>query len=141
MNNKVLVGGLIGGVAAFLLGFLIYVLAFGSMLEENMMAGMNRPDEEVQWAFLVLGNLVLGILYAWVLNKANANSLSSGLQTGAMLGFLMALSFGFTLYGVSNIYTTLTGVAIDVVAAVIMGGLVGAVIGWWYGRGRKVIVA
>src|SRR5687768_9048257 len=99
MNNKVLVGGLIGGVAAFLLGYLIYGMALGSTLEANMMAGINRPMEEFQWAFVVLGHLFMGFLYAWVLNKANANSLSSGLQTGAVLGLLVALTFAMTMYG------------------------------------------
>src|SRR5687767_2595006 len=100
MNNKVLVGGLIGGIAAFLMGYLVYELALGSTLEPNMMTGLFREPEEMQWAFLVLGNLFYGLLYAWVLNKAGANSLTSGATTGAILALLIGLTLGLTWYGV-----------------------------------------
>ena len=140
MNNKVLVGGLIGGITVFLLSYLVYGMALGSTLEANMLTGLNRPMEEFQWAFLILGNLFTGLLYAWVLNKANANSLSSGATTGAILALLIGLGFGFTMYGVSHLYTTMTGVLIDLVAGVIIGVVVGAVIGWWYSRGRTPVV-
>ncbi|HUR30847.1 MAG TPA: hypothetical protein VMZ69_05410 [Saprospiraceae bacterium] len=140
MNNKVLVGGLIGGITTFLLSYLVYGLALGSTLEANMMTGINRPMAEMNWAFLILGNLFTGILYAWVLDKANANSLSAGATTGAILALLLGLGLGFTWYGISNIYTGLTGVLIDLVGGVIIGAVVGAVIGWWYSRGRTAVV-
>src|SRR5687768_12222772 len=119
MNNKVLVGGLIGGIVAFLMGYLVWAMALGPILEENMLTGLNRPMEEFEWVFLILGNLFYGMLYAWVLNKANANSLSSGAITGAILALLIGLSFSLSMYGVSNIYTNMTGMMVDIVGAVI----------------------
>lgn len=140
MNNKVLVGGLIGGVAFFLLGYLVYGMALNSMMAENTMEGLQRPMEEFQWLFLGLGNLAFGFLAAYVLNKAGANSASEGAGVGAMVGFLLALAIDFTWYGTSNAMT-LTGVFVDIVASTVLFAVVGAIVGWWYGRGRTVIVA
>lgn len=140
MNNKVLVGGLIGGVVFFLLGYLVYGMALNSMMAENSMAGLQRPMEEIQWLFLVVGNLAFGFLIAYVLNKAGSNSASAGAGVGAMIGFLVSLAGDFTSYGVSNAMT-LTGVFVDIIALTVMAAIVGAVVGWWYGRGRTVVVA
>ena len=140
MNNKVLVGGLIGGVVFFLLGYLVYAMALSGMMADNTMAGLSRPMEEFQWLFLILGNFAFGFLVAYVLNKAGANSASAGAGVGAMLGFLMGLAVDFTMYGTSNAMT-LTGVFVDIIAITVMSAVVGAVVGWWYGRGRTVVVA
>ena len=61
MNNRVLVGGLIGGVCFLLLGFLVYGMALASTMEANMLPNLNRPQEEFQWAFLILGNLAFAL--------------------------------------------------------------------------------
>lgn len=141
MNNRVIVGGLIGAVASFFLGFLIYAIVLDPMLAEHTMSGVMRADEEMSWAFLILGNLAYGFLVAYILDKANANSFGSGATIGAVVGLLSSLASGFIMYAISNWYTTMTGPFIDVVGAVVMFGLVGGIVGWWYGRGRKVVVA
>ena len=141
MNNRVLVGGLIGAVASFFLGFLIYAIVLDPMLSEHTMSGVMRADEEMSWAFLILGNLAYGFLVAYILDKANAASFSSGATIGAVVGLLSSLASGFISYAVSNWYTSMTGPFIDVVGAVVMFALVGGIVGWWYGRGRRVVVA
>ena len=141
MNNKVLVGGLIGGVVFFLLGWLVYGIALRDMMTENTMQGLNRADEEMQWAFLVIGHLAFGFLMAYLLDKANSHSFASGATIGAVTGFLFALAFNFILYATSNYFTTMTGVFVDIIVSAVIVAITGGVIGWWYGRGRKVIVA
>ncbi len=140
MNNRVLAGGVIGGIAFFFLGYLVYGMALASMWEENSMQGLNRPMEEMQWAFLILGNLFFGFLLAYVLDKANALTFGSGATVGMITGLLVGLAVNFTMYGTSNAHT-LTAHFADIVALTIMSAVVGGIIGWWYGRGRKAIVA
>lgn len=134
MNNKLLVGGLIGGVLFFLLGYLIWGLALQSTMEGSMMAGVNKPMEEFNWLFLVLGNLALGFLLAYVLTKSNTSGFAGGATVGAVLGLLFAASFDFTMYGVSNIFTSMTVVFIDIVANVVAFAVAGGILGWWLGR-------
>lgn len=141
MNNRVLVAGLIAGILFFFLGWLIYGMAIGATLNEHTLAGVNKPMEEFNWAFLILGNLFSGILFAYVVDKANSGSFSSGATVGAILAFLMGASINFLWYGTSNIWLSLTGVVIDLVAFTVMGAIIGGFIGWWYGRSRTVVVA
>ena len=140
MNNRVLVGGLIGGVVFFLLGWVVYGMAIGDTLDANMMTGLSRTDEEMQLAFVALGNLLFGFLLAYVLDKANSLSFTAGASVGAMIGFLLSLGGNLTMYGTTNLFTSLTGVFVDVVAVTVMCALVGGVIGWWYGRSTKTVV-
>ena len=135
MDNRFLIGGIIGGVAAFLLGYLIYGLAMGAMLNEHTMAGVNRPMEEFEWLWLVLGNLMVGFLAAYVLTKSNTAGFAKGATVGAILGFLMSTAIDFTMYGTTNIMT-LQGAFLDVVAFTIMMALVGGIIGVYLGRGK-----
>ena len=135
MNNKFLVGGLIGGVAAFILGYLIYGMALNSMMSAETMAGVNKPMEEFNWAFLILGNLAFGFLYAYVLTKANAGGFSGGAMVGAVLGFLMSLAIDSIWYATSNVMT-MKGICIDIVASIVMGALIGGIIGAFLGKSK-----
>lgn len=139
MNNRVLVGGLIGGFAFFLLGYLIYGMALAGVFAENTMEGVARPMEEFQWAFLILGNIAFGFLLAYVLDKANTLSFSSAATVSAVIGLLVGFAVNFTMYGTSNTHT-LTAHFADIIALTVMSAVVGGLIGWWYGRSRTAVV-
>ena len=141
MNNRVLVGGIIGGVVFFFLGFLVYGMALRTFMENNQMAGLGRSDAEFNWLMLVLGNLAFGFMVAYVLHKANANSFAAGATVAMIVGLLMALGLDLTMYATTNVFNSISGVLVDVIATSIMGAVVGGVVGWWYGRGRQVAMA
>ena len=141
MNNRVLVGALIGTIAFFLLGMVLYGFLLGPTLDSHTMDGVARAEDEMQLAFIILGNLLAGLLFAYILDKANANSVSSGATIGGVISLLWSLSVNFTMYGVTNVWKDLTGVVLDAVVYAFMGAIVGAAIGWYYGRNRRVIVA
>lgn len=134
MNNRVFVGGLIGTVVSFLLGYLIWGMALGTMMNENTMTGLFRPMEEMNWPFLILGNLFGGLAMAYILDKANANSFSAGATVGAIAGFLVAAAVDFSLYGTTHYFSTTTGLFVDIIANTVAFAIIGGVIGWWYGR-------
>ena len=139
MNNRVLVGGLIGGIVFFFLGYLIYGMALATVFEENTLEGVARSMDDFQWAFLILGNLFFGFLLAYVLDKANSLSFGTGATVGAIVGLLVGLAVNFTMYGTSHTHT-LTGHFVDIIGLTIMSAIAGGIIGWWYGRGRTVVV-
>ena len=72
MNNRVLVGALIGTIAFFLLGMVLYGFLLGDTIDSHTMDGVGRADDEMQIAFIILGNLLAGLLFAYILDKANA---------------------------------------------------------------------
>ncbi len=137
MNNKILIGGLIGGVAAFLLGWVIYGMALHGVLEANATEAaksVQRGDENmIMWA-MILGNLALGYLLAIIYGRwANISTFQSGAMAGAVLGLLWALSFDMIMYAMSTMMT-MTGMIIDIVAFAVLCALTGGIVAWWLGR-------
>ena len=135
MNNKFLVGGLIGSVASFVLGYLIYGMILHSMMAGETMAGVDKGMEEFNWAFLILGNVAFGFLYAYVLTKSNTGGFSAGAMMGAVLGFLFALAFDSIMYATTNIIS-MKGMCLDIVGSIVMGALVAGIIGAYLGKSK-----
>ena len=137
MNNKILIGGLIGGIAAFLLGWVIYGMALQGVMEANTTEAAKstmRAEEDMVWWAMILGNLALGFLFALIYGRwANISTFKTGAIAGAVIGLLWGLSFDLMMYSMSTLYT-LTGVAIDVIAFAVMCALVGGIVAWWLGR-------
>ena len=137
MNTKTIVGGLIGGVVFFLLGWLVW----GFLLKDTMTSctGCMRPEEDLMnmktMVMAILSNLLYGIFLAWVLSKfAGVNSFSTGLKNGALFMALLGIAMDLGFYAYSTMFTSMSCMLIDIVLNIVMGGIVGGVIGWWFGR-------
>lgn len=136
MNTKTLVGGLIGGVVAFLLGWLIFGMLLMKFYQSNMVSysGLLKDPPEM-WAIAV-ANLAYGLLLAYILNLGGIKSVSKGFTTGLTVGLLSQVGFDLLLHGQMNLYNTQLLIT-DIVASGIFSGIIAAIIGWWFGRGVK----
>lgn len=136
MNNRVLLAALVGGVAFFLMGWLVWGILLMDMMREMCpgMAGIEKnPPDMVP---LFLGNLVAGLFTALLFSRwAGINTFMGGLQAGAWVFGLIALSFDFTFMGTTTAMTW-GGVVVDVVANTVVGAIVGGVVGWVLGYKR-----
>lgn len=133
MYTKTLIGGLIASVAFFLLGWLIY----GMLLKDTMAGYMScqRPEAEVSLLWAILANLLWGWLFAFILSKwGTISTFSAGALAGGLLGGAIALTFDVGMYAYSTMWTSATGIPIDVVINIVMGAIGGGLIGWWFGR-------
>src|SRR6266498_5000599 len=102
-SQKFIVGGIVGGIVYFLLGWLIYGMLLKDFMTNNMWAaGSMRADADTIWWALVVGQFAAGFFLAYVLGKANVRSAGSGAGIGFILGLLVCLSFDLTMYGVST---------------------------------------
>lgn len=140
-TNKFLIGGIIGGVASFLLGWLVWgMLLMNFMKEHTTEVGkaVMRADENIIWWALIAGNLLWGFVLSYVLNKSGANSFRTGAITAAVLSVLVAASYNCFIYAFNNIFDT-TSMVVDIIANLVVGGIVGGIIGWYLGRGRVVV--
>ena len=138
-TKKFLIGGLTGGIAYFLLGYLFYGVLFLDFFTKNAgtATGVAKTMDQMIWWALILGNLIAGCLLAFVLGKAKTESMGSGLMTGACLGFLMAAAYDLTSYGTSNLMNS-KGVIADVCIYTVMSAISGAIVGWVLGMlGKK----
>lgn len=134
MNSKTLVGGLIGSVVAFLLGWAIY----GMLLMDYFMSNMTHYEglmkaEPVLW-LIFLGGLAWAMLTSYVINTSGIKTVVKGAVCGAILYALMSLGIDLMLHAQMNLMNY-SLICVDVLASIGMGAAVGAVIGWWNGRG------
>ena len=130
-----LVAGLMGGVAFFLLGWLLYGMLLMDTLAQYSNPACMRADADMNIPLLVVGSLVLGLLVAYIFSQwASISTFATGLQRGALIGFLFTLGMNCNWYTTMTVTTEITGAIIDVVVATVMWGLVGGIVGWWLGR-------
>lgn len=137
-SKKFLFGGLIGGIANFFLGWLVWGILLMSFMQKHstQIPGVFRTEENMVWWAMVLGNFAFGFLATYVLMKAGIKTYSGGLITGGILGFLTSLAVDLMMYSQFNIYGRLA-MGMDIVASTIVTGIIGAILGWFLGRGGK----
>ena len=130
-TKKFLIGGIVGGIVYFLLGYLFYGNLLSDFFKNNAGTAkdVDRAMDQFVWWSLALGNILGGCLLAYVFIKSNVGSIGSGLVTGAVIGLLVASAHNFIMYGVSNL-TSLTGVIGDIGTFTVMSAITGAVVGW-----------
>jgi hypothetical protein len=134
--KKLLMGGITGGVLFFLLGWVIYGMLLMSFMNDHPGTAGNIARPEPDFLYLIIGNLAMGFLMAYIFIKANVNSLGNGFITAAIIGLLMAVGYDCVIYATSTVLSK-TGMAVDVAASTAMSALTGAVVGAVLGMGKK----
>ena len=128
MNTKrFLTGTIVGGIVLYLVGYLIFSMAFASFYAANTgsATGVDRASE-VMWA-VVLGAFAYAALICYAMGRRGAMGLAEGFKVGAIVGFLLWVCADFTLYGVENV-SNLTRTMVDPLLEVVHGGIGGAAI-------------
>jgi hypothetical protein len=140
-TNKFIVGGIIGGVANFLLGWLVWGMLLMSFMNDHTSEigkpAMRGEDGMVWWA-LIGGNLLLGFLLSYILNKSKVTSAGAGAATGFVVGLLMSCAFDFFVYAQLDVFDT-TAMAVDIIASTVVSTIIGGIIGWYLGTGKKAV--
>jgi len=132
--KRLVIGTLVGGIAMYVLGYLIFELAFGTFYAANAgsATGVMR-DVSLVWA-VALGSLSYAALVTLAMgNRAGSSTIGAGLKIGAVVGFLLWFTADFTLYGITNT-ANLTRTVVDPLLELVRGGIVGAVIGAALGK-------
>jgi hypothetical protein len=73
------------------------------------------------------------LIFGWT----NTSGWSAGAQKGALIGLLMGLTIDLSSYAMGTIYNDFKVIAVDISANIVMNTILGAVIGWFMGRGEK----
>ncbi len=134
-TTKFLLGTLIGAAIFFLLGFLVYGMLLSSFFESHSVAPEGVHKESPDMIYMILSNLALGALITYIFQRwAGIKTASTGFIAGATICFLMAFFWNFMNYSMANIMD-ITAVLSDIVVFAILGGCVGAGVGWFLGRG------
>ncbi len=136
MNTKTLLGALIAGVISFLIGWLIFGILLMDYYTSNMVSYTGLIKNPPDILPIAVANLVFGLLISWIFSIAGIKTVAKGFSTGFIIGFLMLLGFDLFLYAQFNLYNAKI-LSIDIILNAILTGIVGAVLGWWFGRAKS----
>jgi len=109
--NKFLLAALSASVVAFFLGWLIYGILLmdfmtgNSGLSVELQNQIHKPEEEMNWILLILGNITWGLLITYVIHLSGKASAASGAMMGAVTGLLVALTFDLHFLAFTYIMT------------------------------------
>lgn len=132
---RVLLSAVAGAITLFILGYLIWGVLLTSYFKNNTIeyAGLSKQPTP-NLVSLFLSNLALAFLLAFVFAQwASIRTFVGGLAAGAIVGFLIHLSWKLSLMGYMNLYKETTPVVVDILVetarASLAGGLIGSVLG------------
>jgi hypothetical protein len=127
-TRRLLIGTLVGGIAMYVLGYLIFEAAFGGFYAANVgsASGVTR-EASLQWA-VVLGSLALGALITLAIeSRPGPRTIGMGFMTGAAVGFLLWFGVDFLRYGMTNV-PNLARTIVDPLLEIVRNGACGAII-------------
>jgi len=136
-TNKILLGGITGGVALFLLGWVIYGILLMDYMTTNYNQCMNRPMEGMVWWALILSNLALGFLLATIISWSGTTGMMAGAKKAAIIGLLLGVSLDLGFYSMTTMYNDPTAILVDVIAYIVYLAIAGGVVGWVMGMVKK----
>ena len=136
MNMKILRGTIFGGIAFFLLGWLIFGILMMDFSMANTNQCANKPMDEMIWWAIIAGNLISAFLLTLILNWTRAKVWKDGLQIGALYGFLYALSIDLGFWSMTTMFNNFKALLVDVAENTIMWALVGLVIVLLWGKDK-----
>lgn len=134
---RILRGTIFGGIAFFLLGWLIYGIIMMGYNTANTNQCLNNPNGEMIWWSIILGNFISALLLTLVLNWSGAKNWADGLKTGALFGVLFSSSLAFGFWSMTSMYNNFTALLADIAQNTVFYGLVGLVIVLTWGKDKQ----
>jgi hypothetical protein len=138
-SQKFVVGGIVGGIVNFLLGWVFFGMLLKSFMTDNNVS--MRPDSDLIWWALIVGNLCMGFLLAYVIGKGGVASVGKGAGTGFVVGLLVSLGNNLISYATSPASNSMKVMAASVAAVTVMFAISGAVVGGVMGMSKKTVAA
>jgi len=130
--RKSILAALAGGIALFVLGFLIYGVVLAGFYAGNLGSATGVVREVPVWWALCVSQFGLAAVITYVAVHASVSSASEGLKMGAVFGLLFGVAIAFDLYAVTNWSNVTVAFVEPLVTAVrisLAGGVIGAVLG------------
>ena len=131
---KILRGTILGGIAYFLLGWLVWGILLMDFLSGNMNQCANRPDDGMLWWAIIVSNFVLALLLTLILNWAKAKSITDGLKYGALFGLLYASSVSLSSWSMTTMYSNVGALVTDILASTAVLAVTGLIIVLTWGK-------
>jgi len=134
-TKRFLIGTIVGGIVLFVMGYVLFELLLGSVMDSNMVdiPGLHR-EVPVYWA-LVLSCFVYAALICYAMGRRGATGLAAGAKVGAVVGLLLWLTADLMTFAFMNSMTQ-SMLVIDPLLGLVHAAIAGAVIGLVDGKLR-----
>jgi hypothetical protein len=138
MNAKIIIAGLIAGIVSFFLGWLVWGILLMDYYSNSMVTYAGMEKEEPNLPVMALAQIASGLLLAFIIgNFSGKMNWQRGMNIGAIVGLLLTLSLDLFFYSMMNWYNDFTFVIVDVAINAVFTALLGAIVGWYMGRGAQ----
>lgn len=131
---KVLTATIVGSITIFLLGYVIFgiLLLPYTNIDEIQYNGLHKVPPD--FLLLMLKNIVQAFLLVYIfVYLAGIKTFLGGMKLGAIIMFLITLSFNLSLLSIMNLHNGLTANILDIVGETVRlalgGGVIGAILG------------
>jgi len=130
---KLILSTIVGGIVLFILGWVFYVLVFGSFITENFGKIMRSPDDYKLWA-IVVAQFLQALFLAWIYPKGykGGSPAKEGFMFGIAIGLLTSVPYVFYLW--AQYPVKWQAAVVDGIIMLVMTIITGLVIGLIYGR-------
>lgn len=142
MLVRVLVAGIAGAIAMFVLGWLIWGILLHGYFDSTMSASAKAVMNEMpNFVPLAIAQIVFGVLFAFIFDYwASISTFVGGLIGGAILMFGLSLGWDLQMaafFKDMHVGSPYVPTIVDIIAATIFGALSGGVIGQVIGMMKK----
>ena len=127
--KKLIIGGFIGGIIFFLIGYLEYGVVLNNFYatHHSLPAPGHVYRSHIMFQYILLGNLFAGLLMSFVILKSNSKTVFEGLINAGIVGFLLCASVDSLSYSMA-VLMSLKAILVEVVAYTFISAVAGAVI-------------
>lgn len=124
----------VGAAFYFLCGWFVFDFILGDYTEKNttQLTSFKKTGNEFSYAFLVISCIAYAVLMTFILSFSRQDSIRKGFFIGSVVGMLVAFMTDSYWYASSKFYANFTVVILDIIAAGICVGGLGAIVNLIY---------
>jgi hypothetical protein len=136
-TNKILLGGLLGGIAFFLLGWVVYGIVLMDFMRNSYNQCAMNPEGQMVWWALILSNFAYSFLLALIFSWTNTKGWKSGALIAGIIGLLMSSYYDLSMYSMSSMFKGLDVMVMDILIATVFAAVIGAIVALAMDLGKK----
>jgi hypothetical protein len=141
MITKTLLAALVGGIATFILGFVLFGIFLRPYFEASTIHYTGYMKDKPNFPVLFIANFMIALIFATVVQWSNMRGFMRGVMVGAVIGPSIILMNDLFLWSLNNYYTDFTFIIVHVLVNVVFSGIIGGIVGWMMGMGRKEVAS